>query len=898
MHVDRLRPGHCILSVIIFSLLIACQPQDADDETIPIQGPVEARAAVDALDKKTADARKVRVSEVEYDVHIELAKNTDQFSGEVGIRFTLADPSPGPFTDLTIDFGGGSVQNVKLNGNSTASQYNGFFLTLPAASLRSGRNTAIIRFEHPYSEDGTGLHRFVDPVDGLTYMYSYLWPYYANRLFPSFDQPNIKARFSLTVRAPEAWVVVSTGSGKTEPPAVDGAMTWRFETTPRISTYTFSLHAGPYSVWEADADGIPMRLMARQSLAEFVAVDEWFDVSRRGLQYYADYFGVPYPFSKYDQLIVPDFAIGAMENIAAVTFYEKTVQRQESDRGERENRANTILHEMAHMWFGDLVTHDWWNGLWLNESFATQMAAMAELETTEFTDTWHGFFTGAKQLAYRADSRVTTHPIEVPVNSTADFFSVFDSITYEKGSSVLKQLAHYTGEENYRRGVSDYLKAYSYGTTELEDFINYLAQASGMDLNAWSNEWLYQAGFNTLSVATQCEGERLTSLSVMQSAPSSHPTHRRHQVDVALYHVDQNNALQPAFIIPVDIAGAETSVELPGELPCPDIINPNHQDWTMAQIELDDRSLQVLDTQLGNIPEPLGRSMFLAALFQRAKEGKTPLARYLDHAMRLAEDEENIRVHQQISSSIIATIELMTRLRPETDEALATWLPMLEEQSLLHAAQASASDLKRAWFNTFLGVASSETGLSTIRELLNGTRQIPGLPISADIRWMLLVKLARHGALDIDALLEAELASDDSDFGVKSALTARAARPDKAQKKKWLAELQHPEILTGLSRQRAVMEGMFPPNQTSLQLEMLGGILASLPGLSHTADPYFMSSYVTLLLQPMCVPDSVAMMRNALDENADQLDSTALRFLREAQQADTECLGLRSAQHQ
>jgi aminopeptidase N len=335
---------------------------------------------------------------------------------------------------------------------------------------------------------------------------------------------------------------------------------------------------------------------------------------------------------------------------------------------------------------------------------------------------------------------------------------------------------------------------------------------------------------------------------------------------------------------------------LPGGLPCPEIINPNHGDWTLAQIEMDDRSLGALDTQLATIPEPLDRSMFLAALFHRAMEGKTPLAAYLEHATRLAQGEQNIRILQQISGSVVATVDMMERLRPETNAALAYWLPVLEEQSLRQAAEAPGADLKKIGFNTFMGVASTEAGLSTIRALLEGAREIPGLPMTADLRWALLVKLAAHGAAGFDALLAAESAADDSDFAIKSALTAAAARPDRAQKQHWLAELRKPETLTGLARQRAVMAGLFPASQTAVQFELLDEVLQSLPGLSHVVDPYFMSSYVSLLLQPMCRSGSLAKLQSALDEPAAALDTTALRFLREAHQADAECLSLRSAQ--
>ena len=887
----RLRIEAIIGAVAVAGLLLACQSNPAVQASGAVGPPAPSRPIADALDRQTADSRKARVSAVEYDLFVDLQGREDRFSGEVTIRFSLSDPA----ADLSIDFGGGTVHRLLVNGNPIAVDYNGFFLTLPSASLRSGANSITISYEHPYDADGTGLHRFVDPADGLSYLYTYLWPYYANRLFPAFDQPNLKAKISLSVRAPQDWIVVSTGTASTTASG-NGSTLWRFSTTPTMSSYVFSLHAGPYRVWQDDAGGVPIRLLARQSLAQFVAVDEWFDLTRRGLAFYGRYFDIPYPFEKYDQLIVPDFNIGAMENIAAVTFSEAYVQRQPSDRTQRERRANVILQEMAHMWFGDLVTHEWWNGLWLNESFATQMAAISAAEVTEFKDTWHGFFTIDKHAAYERDSRVTTHPIEGPVNSTADFFNVFDAITYEKGSSVLKQLAHYVGEENYRRGVSRYLKDNAYGTTELEDFVEHQQHSAAIDLGRWSADWLYTPGFNTLGVTTDCKGGTLRSLTVMQTAPQEHPYLRQHQIDVALYSVDHDGKVAPADVIAMQIDGPRTTVQVPGERPCPALVNPNHNDWAYARIALDERSVAVLAEQLGNIPEPLSRSIFLAALLDRAMAGDMPLADYVGQAMRLAQYERSIRVQQQISSSIVATVNLMQRLRPQTDAALATLLPDLERQALNYAASATTDDLRRNWFNTFAGVVATPTGLETVRALLNGSKRIPGLEISADIRWQMLGILSRNGAADIDKLLDTEIAADVSDYGAKRALTARAAKPDKALKAKWLVELQSPHELKGLAKQRAVMAGLFPSNQTALQLELLPQILDALPDLSETSDPYFMSSFAGILLTPMCVEQSGALMQKLLDEQSGRLNSTALRFLREALQADRECLSLRSVQ--
>ena len=869
-------------------LFVACQ-QDRGRAEIDGTESAFARPVIDALDRQTANMRKGRIADIQYELFVDVHSSSEEFLGEATIRFDLADAS----SDLSIDFGGGTVQEIRVNDEQVVANYNEYFIVVPATALQGGTNVVDIAYRHPYDENGTGLHRFVDPQDRLTYLYTYLWPYYANRLFPSFDQPNLKANFSLTVLAPQSWTVVSTAAGVSEP-ADDGAKLWRFATTPKMSTYVFSLHAGPYMIWEDEAGDVPLRLMARQSLAEFIAVDEWFDITKGGLEHYGRYFDIPYPFEKYDQLIVPDFNIGAMENIAAVTFSENIyVQRQRSSRAERERRASTILHEMAHMWFGNLVTHDWWNGLWLNESFATQMAMLAKLEVSEFKDTWHGFFTDDKKRAYRRDSRVTTHPIEMPINSTNEFFTVFDAITYRKGASVLKQLQYVVGDENYRRGVSSYLKEHAYGTTELSDFIGHQEKSAGMDLSDWSDKWLHKPGLNTLSVETACKGDILSSLVVTQSAPGEHPYLRAHRIDVALYNLDKNEVLTAGDILPMQIDGADTVVEIPDGRPCPALVNPNHDDLAYAQIALNNDTVDILHEQISDVPDPLARSIFLAALFDRAMAGDMPIADYVDLAIRLANNERNIRVIQQISTSVVAAIDMMQRLRPDTDDALARLIPEIEEQSLRRSHFVEAQDLKRIWLNAFLGVVSSQAGLGTARALLDGEAEIAGIDMSADIRWSLLTILSRNGANGIDDLLEAETALDPSDSGAKSLLTARASKPVAAVKSNLLDELKSPQSITGLARQRAVMAGMFPSNQTGLQLELLDEILSALPILSGKADPYFLSSYVTVLLMPMCQSVSTTLMRAALDEYEDRLDSTVLRFLREAHQADSECLLLR-----
>ncbi len=866
-------------------LLWSCQQDVQNDST------AAARAAIDALDRETANARKARISNLEYAATIDLVSGETEFYGDVTLRFDLSDVSAA----LTVDFTGGSVIELVVNDAPVPANYNGYFITIPAERLRQGTNSIGVTYSHPFDGDGTGLHRFVDPEDSQTYLYTYLWPYYANRLLPSFDQPSLKANFSLSVLAPQDWTVVSASPGSSEP-TERGSNLWTFTRTPKISTYMFSLHAGPYMVWEDNSGDVPLRLFARQSLAEHVTVDEWFEITQGGMQFYDRYFDIPYPFDKYDQLIVPEFNIGGMENVAAVTYSESYVQRQASDRAQRERRAGTVLHELAHMWFGDLVTHDWWNGMWLNESFATQMAALAKFEVTEFDDTWHGFFADSKKAAYHRDSRVTTHPVEQPVRGTDEFYNLFDAITYVKGASALKQLQHLVGAENYRLGVSTYLKENSFGTTELADFIGHQEKSADVYLGDWSDEWLLKPGFNTLAVEIECDGNTLQSLAISQSAAADHPYLRMHRVDVALYDVDNSGALVAGDILPVQVEGARTEVAVPEGRVCPVLVNPNHNDWTFAKVALRDEDVAVLHEQMGDIEDPLSRSMFLAALLDKAMSGDMPVADYVRHALRLAETEENMRVLEQITSSLVEAAGMMKRLRPETDKVLPRLLDDIEALGLRRSHFAETQDLKRMWLNMFLNVVASDAGLGTARAILDGRAEIDGIEISPEIRWRLLTILSRHGAPDILELLEEELSHDPSDFGERQALSVRAAVPDAAVKERWLAELQNSQSTTGLARQRAVMAQLFPATQTELQLGQLEKILGALPEMSHDVDPYFLSSYTFSLLQPMCQPQSTALMQAALDDYAEQLNPTTLRFLREAHQADKACLSLRATQ--
>ena len=846
------------------------------------------RAAADEIAQSHAQQRRARIGDLSYALDLDLTAGAEEYTGVVEIRFTLSGDGP-----LTIDFGGGTVDGVEVNGTAVAADYNGFFITVPGAALAAGQNRVRIRYRHAYSRDGTGLHRFVDPVDGRAYLYTYLWPYYANRLFPSFDQPDLKARYGLRVRAESGWHLVSTAAESAVEDDGDARL-WTFPETEKISSYIFSLHAGPYTVWQSDAGGIPIRLFARQSLAPYVPFEEWFEFTRQGLEFYARYFGIPYPFGKYDQLIVPDFNIGAMENVAAVTFAERYVQRGPSTRFDSERRAGVILHEMAHMWFGDLVTKRWWNGLWLNESFATYMASLAKSEATRFRGAWHGFFLASKLSAYQADGLVTTHPIEVAVPSTTEFFSVFDAITYGKGASVLKQLTHFAGAAEFRAGVSAYLKEHAYGNADIEDFISAISAASGRDLRPWAEQWLNRAGVNRIEARYECAAGVITSFSILQTAPDDWPTLRRQRVRIGLYGAAEGEGVGTIAVLAVEIDGAETRIDAAVGKPCPDMVHPNHGDWGYARVVLDARTLATLRERLSEIGDPLMRSMFWQALWGMALNTRLALDEYLDLVLANLPRETDLRTMRQVQGSLAGALGLLERLTPEGDTMLATYAPRAEDmmwRQLLGAA--TADEARELWFDAFVGVARSEGALGRLAGLLD-VAPPPGIEIDQDRRWAIIQRLNGRGFAGADAYLEREAAADLSDAGRQMTIAARAGRPELAVKRRWLADFLDTGSPQPLSRQRSAMRALFPSHQTALHGALLDDIVAALPALSQGRDSYFLSSYGRTLLYGVCRGESVASLARALDGRA-RLHPTLLRVLREAHQRDARCLALRRA---
>ncbi|HEX8511125.1 MAG TPA: aminopeptidase N, partial [Propionibacteriaceae bacterium] len=465
-----------------------------------------------------------------------------------------------------------------------------------------------------YSRSGEGLHRFVDPVDQRTYLYTQFEVADARRVFACFEQPDLKARFSISVVAPEHWTVISNGARSGLTPAQEGCRRWDFQETQPLSTYLTAVVAGDYVTVSRSHRGqggeVPMSLLCRRSMTAHLDADRVFSTTTTGFEVFEQSFGYPYPFGKYDQVFVPEYNGGAMENAGCVTLRDDYLFRSRVTQASFEARDNTILHELSHMWFGDLVTMRWWDDLWLKESFAEFASHFSLSQSGDDAEhPWVAFCNNRKTWAYRQDQLPSTHPIAADMVDLEAVELNFDGITYAKGASVLRQLVAFVGLEEFLTGVRTYFRDHAFGTTELADLLTALQEASGRDLSRWSSEWLEQAGVNTLRPVVELdESGRYRSFVIEQHAPERWPTLRSHRVAVGCYELS-DGSLRRTRRIEIDVAGERTDVAALVGVRQPDLVLVNDEDLTYAKLRLDDRSAQTLVERLHQVESPLARAV-------------------------------------------------------------------------------------------------------------------------------------------------------------------------------------------------------------------------------------------------------------------------------------------------
>ncbi|NIJ06117.1 aminopeptidase N [Frigoribacterium faeni] len=722
------------------------------------------------LTRLEAQERKSVVDVQSYEIELDLTRGAEVFGSSTTIRFS-ATPGASTFVDALTR----TVHSATLNGTAldVAAVNDGVRIQLDGLAAE---NVLEVVADAEYTNTGEGLHRFVDPVDGEVYLYSQFEVPDSRRVFAVFEQPDLKATFQFTVTAPSRWQVVSNQT--TPEPAVDGEVaTWTFAPTPVLSSYITAIIAGPYDVVRSEltsSDGrtIPLGIFTRRSLTEYLDADYIFEKTRQGFAYYEEKFAYAYPFEKYDQLFVPEFNAGAMENAGAVTFVETYVFRSKVTDAIKERRVVTILHELAHMWFGDLVTMKWWNDLWLNESFAEWASTIATAEATEWTEAWTTFQAMEKSWAYRQDQLPSTHPVVATINDLEDVQVNFDGITYAKGGSVLKQLVAWVGIDAFYAGVAAYFQKHHHSNTELRDLLVELEATSGRELTSWSEKWLETAGVNTLrpEIETDAEGV-VTSFAILQEAPADYPTIRPHRLAVGLYDLD-GDALVRTHQVEIDVDGPRTEVpELVGRRRGA-LVLTNDDDLAYAKIRLDEQSLATAIEHLAAISDPLARAIVWGSVWDATRDAETSPSDYVRLVLsNIASETESTTIRTTLTQLV------QTARSYVAPERRAEVLAEVGDRLLELAKEARAgSDAQFQFVKFFAAAASTPAHADALRALHDGSLALDGLEVDTDLRWELLEGLVLVGAAD-EAEIDAALEADNTANGAQAAARARAAIP-------------------------------------------------------------------------------------------------------------------------
>lgn len=740
------------------------------------------------------------------------------------VRFRAAEPGASTW----IDFVGAGVRSATLNGRALEvgdyDEEKGIALPDLAAE-----NELVVDADGRYMNTGEGLHRFVDQVDGGVYLYSQFETADAKRMFACFDQPDLKATITLTATAAPDWQVVSNGATEAVTdagPEGHGAKRHAFATTPPISTYLVALVAGPYARWDdtyTDEHGtIPLGIFCRASLAEHMDAERLFTETKQGFGFYHRNFGVPYPFGKYDQLFVPEFNAGAMENVGAVTFLEDYVFRSRVTRYLYERRAETVLHEMAHMWFGDLVTMRWWDDLWLNESFATWASVVSQAEATEYRNAWTTFANVEKSWAYRQDQLPSTHPVAADIPDLQAVEVNFDGITYAKGASVLKQLVSYVGQEEFLAGLRLYFSRHAYGNATFDDLLGALTEASGRDLSGWSAQWLRTTGLNSLAPSFSVgENGRYTAFEVVQGgARPGAGELRTHRLAVGVYGDDGSGKLVRQHRVELDVDGDRTEVpELVGA-EAGALVLVNDDDLTYCTMRLDERSLTTLIDRIGDIAEPLPRTLCWSAAWEMTREAELRARDFVALVTGGLAAESEVGVVQRLLLQAQTALASYAEPGWAVTEGWPTFVARLLE--LAHADP--GSDHQLAIVNALAGSVLTAEALDTIAGWRDGTAPLEGLTVDTDLRWRLLHALVAHGAAG-GAEIDAEYERDNTATGRRMTERGRALVPTpEAKAEAWRRAVEDDTLPNAINA--AIIMGFSHPAQQALLTDYVGKYFA------------------------------------------------------------------------
>ena len=775
------------------------------------------------LTRNEAIERAALITVDSYRIELDLTTGDREFRSVTTVEFE-ALPSADSYIDLAAD----RVHRAVLNDHEIDVSGYDESRGIALAGLAQ-RNVLVVEADCRYSNTGEGLHRFVDPVDGHVYLYSQFETADAKRMFACFDQPDLKATFDVTVTAPGHWEVISNGATIAVQQHGENKV-HTFLTTPRMSTYLVALIAGPYARWDdvyGDEYGeIPLGLFCRASLAPHMDAERLFTETKQGFEFYHGNFGVPYAFGKYDQLFVPEFNAGAMENAGAVTFLEDYVFRSKVTRASYERRAETVLHEMAHMWFGDLVTMRWWDDLWLNESFATFASVLCQADATEYSEAWTTFANVEKSWAYRQDQLPSTHPVAADIPDLHAVEVNFDGITYAKGASVLKQLVAYVGLEHFLAGLRDYFATHAFANATFDDLLGALEKASGRDLSDWGRQWLKTTGLNTLRADFDVDdpsdnGGRFTRFTIRQggATPGAGET-RVHRLAIGIYDdAPGTGTLVRAHREEIDVTGEVTEVPALVGVPRGKLVLVNDDDLTYCSMRLDPESLGVALDRIADIAEPLPRTLVWSAAWEMTRDAEMKARDFVALVMRGVHGETEVGVAQRL------LMQAQTALNSYAEPGWASsrgWPEFTERLLELARGAEPGSDHQLAFVNALCTSRLSAHHLVLLADLLDrdpAESGLAGLEVDTDLRWRIVIALAAGGRIDADGpqtpFIDAELRRDPTAAGKRHAAAASAARPQADVKHRAWREVLEDDTLPNITA-RAIISGFVQPGQGTL----------------------------------------------------------------------------------
>ncbi|MEI6859135.1 MAG: aminopeptidase N [Shewanella sp.] len=866
----------CLLSLVSL-MIMSCQSTNSYQPKINHSDSLDSSSAAKLI---LAKSRSTRISQVSYQLTLNLTSKA-YFSGTTRISFQLSDTN----SSLTLDLIQADITSFIINGHKMYPKYNGNTFTLSPSLLQSGSNTVEISYSQNYANNGMGLVRFVDPKDANVYLESKLFPDAASMMFPSFDQPNLKANYSLNVTVPKDWMVISSVKEQNILDSPESNQ-WQFPSGPKLSPHMFSLYAGPYRVWQDNTtkSKYPTRLFARQTIADEISPQFWFRDIDRGLRFMEDYLNAPYPFSKFDLILSPTITHDDSVTSAATISIDENIALYsgQSPKEQQKRIAKASMSGLATQWLGALVTVNWWNESWLNMSLRSMLTNRALAQLGYINQKLNKFSDPIKSKAYMDDTLLANHAFDPSLASIGIY----------KGEASLLRLEYLIGEQNFRLGLENYLTTFAYQNINTTDFFTSLSLHTNYNLTQWQRDWLFTPGVNTIRVDFSCKNDRISELFLIQSPASEQsPRLREQKVTLALFTKGRND-LHRIRSISLVYKDERTHVKQLNGTRCPDLVYPNYQDSGYVKVNLDSRSLETVKRYLNMVSEPQLRSMLWQNLWESVSNGDLPLNEYLGVVFINLPKEKQTAILDQVLTNLNQSKTDLEQILPNHNRYIQIALKALEQMSLRKAmSNAENTDIQRLWFNAYIQFSRSQDALTHLAKLLAGSSSIKGLEIDQQMRWNIIIQLNRYDYLNSRILINQELNKDKSQHGQDAAIAAQISRPEAGIKRYWLTHIQHNTELP-FSTLSIAMAHLYPKEQQRLSSASSEQRLESLAQVDQQKNDRFMKLYGRYLIPTRCSHGSINTLNKIIDSQ-NGLSATTQKALLQTHQSELRCVAIK-----